>query len=395
MVCLPESAVDADEIHDLGEVLARRGVTAVIAGVRERTSRTGQFPRNWVHIGFSLGDQWIRLRQNKHHRWSLDERQIDQYHLGGTLHPRFRWWEAMQVPRRSIQFVEVGAGVTLASLVCEVLAQIDEVAEVLRSVGPTIVVTPLLDGPQLSSRWAARYASVMADDPGSAVLTLISSGMAQRSRPRGHDSSPVVALWKDSVHGTREIPLEAGAHGILLTATAALTSRRSGDGRSPVENCVEFFKVGIHQVRASNEASSPPNSASATPTGTTLQSDELTILRSWAEAVAEALASAPERTPAAMADALTGAKWRTELQIAEPSARRSEATACTHQPVRDIIDQGAEPSIDRVLAALRNTQQRQPEHDGLALRVLQSALEQRQAHEHTQPGSPGDEPILR
>ena len=71
----------------------------------------------------------------------------------------------------------------------------------------------LLDGPQLTSRWAARYASVLADDPGSAVLTLTSYGMVQRSRPPGHDPSSVVALWKDPERGTREISLEPGAHG--------------------------------------------------------------------------------------------------------------------------------------------------------------------------------------
>ena len=96
----------------------------------------------------------------------------------------------MDVPRRSIQIVEVGEGSTVVSLVCEDLAQIDDVADVLRSVGPMTVVTPLLDGPQLNSRWAARYASVLADDPGSTVLTLTSYGMAQRSRPAGRTLRP-------------------------------------------------------------------------------------------------------------------------------------------------------------------------------------------------------------
>jgi hypothetical protein len=68
-----------------------------------------------------------------------------------------------------VHFLEVGEGATLASLVCENLAQIDEVANVVRSVGPMIVINPLPDGAQLSSRWSARYASVLADDPGSAV----------------------------------------------------------------------------------------------------------------------------------------------------------------------------------------------------------------------------------
>jgi hypothetical protein len=69
-----------------------------------------------------------------------------------------------------VQVVELGEGITLVSLVCEDLARLDEVADLLRAIGPTLVVTTLLDGPQLASRWTARYASVLADDPGFAVV---------------------------------------------------------------------------------------------------------------------------------------------------------------------------------------------------------------------------------
>src|SRR5262249_49474169 len=205
-------------------LLDEHGVVSLIAGVRQCSTQTGCMPGNWVHHSFSprlekggslppsRGERWFHVRQNKHHRWSLDERQIDQYHLGGALHPRIRWWEAMDVPRREIQFIELGDEITLVSLVCEDLAQVDDVAEVIRSVGPTMVITPLLDGPQLASRWSARYASVLADDPGSTVVTLTSFGMVQRCRPNGRDVSPVVALCKDPVRGTREIRLETGAH---------------------------------------------------------------------------------------------------------------------------------------------------------------------------------------
>ena len=37
---------------------------------------------SWVHIGAAVGGQWAHIRQYKHHRWSLDEDQIYQYHLG-------------------------------------------------------------------------------------------------------------------------------------------------------------------------------------------------------------------------------------------------------------------------------------------------------------------------
>jgi hypothetical protein len=201
VVVLPESAVDEDEIDGLEALVGSHGVQGLIAGVRGHSEQPGQFPGNWVHLAVSTGEQWARFRQHKHHRWSLDEDQIHQYNLGGALHPRLRWWEAMEVPRRSVQFVDVGEGGTVVALVCEDLAQIDDVAEVVRSVGPMIVITPLLDGPQLRSRWAARYASVLADDPGSAVLTLTSLGMAQRCRPQGREPSDVIALWKDPGRG--------------------------------------------------------------------------------------------------------------------------------------------------------------------------------------------------
>jgi len=60
---------------------------------------------------------------------AFDDHQIDQYHLGGTLDPNVRWWEAMQVPRRAVQFIEVGEGITFVAVVCEDLARLDEVAD--------------------------------------------------------------------------------------------------------------------------------------------------------------------------------------------------------------------------------------------------------------------------
>jgi hypothetical protein len=122
-------------------------------------------------------------RQEKHNRWCLDERQIRQYHLTRALDPTKQWWEAIDLPERSVQIIDVGMGATAAPLICEDLARLDEVNDVLRRVGPSIVVAVLLDGPQLPFRWPCRYASVLADDPGSAVLTLTSFGMAARRHP--------------------------------------------------------------------------------------------------------------------------------------------------------------------------------------------------------------------
>jgi hypothetical protein len=386
-VILPESAVDNDEIEDLEALLGRRGVTGLITGVRGHPEQSGQFPRNWVHIGVSAGEHWVHIRQDKHHRWSLDEGQIYQYHLGGALHPHIRWWEAMEVPRRSVQFVEIGDGATLVSLVCEDLAQIDDVASVIRSVGPMIVVTPVLDGPQLSSRWAARYASVLTDDPGSAVLTLTSFGMAQRSQPRGLNSSAVVALWKDPSQGTREIELEPGAQGILLSASADRATRRSYDGRRPVENGRKLFNVGIYQVRPSAVTPRVPaqESRADPPPRLILDAEELTILTCWAEAAADALAFAPERIPAVIGDARPGAPWRAGLRLPEPSPPLNDAIHSMLSAVRAATAAGGRPSPDALLAAIRDSQPGEPGTDTMARLILRSALEQRrtqQAIEH-------------
>ena len=307
VVYLPESAVDESEIAELEALLHSHGVIFLQTGVREHSPDPTRFPGNAIHLGVNPTLQkgsplpgaeqapWWHIRQRKHHRWSLDERQIEQYHLGGTLHPHVRWWEAMNVPRRAVEFVEV-AELTLACLVCEDLAQNDDVAGMIRSVGPTIVFPALLDGPQLASRWAARYASGLADDPGSAVLTLTSYGMVQRSRPDGLSASSVIGLWKDSSTGPREITLEPDAQGVLLTVCMDRATRRSADGRLPVHNGTQCFAAAIHQVRAGDGVSSSVRSNVARTTSRVLEVDELSILTSWAEAAAEVLIHAPERT---------------------------------------------------------------------------------------------------
>jgi hypothetical protein len=393
--------VDESEVNDLEALLDRHGVGMLVTGVRQGSRQPGQFGGNWVHIGAgprlekggslpsSTGEQWFHIRQNKHHRWSLDEGQILQYHLGGALHPHIRWWEAMEVPRRTVHFVELGDEITLVSLVCEDLAQIDSVAEVIRSVGPTVVITPLLDGPQLSSRWAARYASVLADDPGSAVLTLTSYGMVQRSRPHGRDASPVVALLKDPVRGLREIRLETGAQGVLLTFCGDRTTRRSADGRCPIDNVTEYFDVAVHQVRASNAGLGASNSQSGTLAPRVLETDELTIFTGWAQALAEALAFAPECVEPLLADAQPGAPWRAALRIPEPSSQLSEAIYFIGRAIRAVTSLEGVPTLDALQVFCEEDRSGEHGLEKLGRRVLRSTLYQLRARQATEALSPG------
>jgi hypothetical protein len=383
VVVLPEAAIDETEIDELEAVLDRHGVVMLTAGVRQRPPRPGRLGCNWVHTGVNPrlrkgagppdgpGRQWFHIRQNKHHRWSLDESQIYQYHLAGALHPHVRWWEAMEVPPRSLQFVSVGEEITIVSLVCQDLAESDEIASVIRAVGPTVVWTVLLDGPQLASRWAARYASVFADDPGSVVLTLTSFGMARRSRPLGHEASPIVALLKDSDQGLREIPLEPGAQAVLLTACGSRAIRRTADGRRPVDTGTHYFGAAVHQIHASDAGPKSSLAAAGATLPRVLDVEDLTVLTGWAEAVAEALAHAPEQIPALVADARPGAAWRSALGIAEPSQQLSTAIESL-----DELMQATGPTFDTVLAATCEDRSVEQALDELVRAVLRSTLEQ-------------------
>ncbi len=403
VVLLPESAVDWEDIDALEDLLHRHGVVFLQTGVRQRSQLPGQMPGNWLHMGINprlekggvLPDAargpWFHIRQNKHHRWSLDEGQIFQYHLGGVLHPDIRWWEAMDVPRLAVEFIEV-AELTMVSLICEDLAQSDDVAALIRSVGPTIVLTALLDGPQLTSRWAARYASVLADDPGSAVLTLTSYGMVQRSRPHGRDASSVIALWKDPSRGVREIPLEAGAHGVVLSLCMSRATRRSADGRGPGGNGTRCYDVAVHQVHAATAGSGFPRSRSAGSTPRPLEADELTILTAWAEAVAEMLAYAPGRAAALLAEARSGAAWRAALGLSELSAQLGQAIDSMSREVMEAAHQDGMPTFDEVLGAANEDRPGEPQLDGVVRQVLRAMLEERRSRQSASgvPGAGGE-----
>ena len=96
-VMFPESSVPVGDLEPLEALLARYGVTVLLAGARETTT-TPAGCRQLGAPGVHVGGCWAHYRQNKHHRWFLDESQINQYHLAGALHPSVRWWEAMEVP---------------------------------------------------------------------------------------------------------------------------------------------------------------------------------------------------------------------------------------------------------------------------------------------------------
>ncbi|HWD41896.1 MAG TPA: hypothetical protein VG944_23855 [Fimbriimonas sp.] len=247
-VVLPELAMSAEEYDAMvSEVVD--STQFVVCGVQDHPNDT--FARNELRFDFSLLDKYVAGidPQPKHHRWMLDKNQIVQYGLGGTLDPTMRWWENNEIGTRQINFVALQPWLTVCVLICEDLARQDPMAEVVRSVGPNLVIALLMDGPQLASRWAARYASVLAEDPGSSVLTLTSVGMTQLSRAPGKPTSRVIALWKDALSSSPvEVELPDDHAGVVLSLSVQYLEEFTADGRTDRKNSGYPILAGIHPI---------------------------------------------------------------------------------------------------------------------------------------------------
>jgi hypothetical protein len=107
-----------------------------------------------------------------------------------------------------------------------------------------------------------------------------------------------------------------------------------------------------------------------------LDIDEVTIVTSFAQALAEAVECAPDRVEDVLADALAGARWRAELGIVEPSSALAEAFAAITRATREVAPTEGAPTLDAFLSALDSATD-QKGIDRLARTVLRSALEQR------------------
>jgi hypothetical protein len=251
LIVLPELALNPDE-YEVARAWAREQKSLLLCGVGE-PSRGADPGRNYVALEPVISRTTaVHIRQHKHHRWRLDKSQIVQYGLGGQLDPSMQWWEHTAAEARNLTFVSLLGWLSFCFLVCEDLARQEPVARMVRAVGPNLVIALLMDGPQLASRWPARYATVLADDPGCSVLTLTSLGMAELSRPAGVAPSRAIGLWKDSRSwAAREIVLPQDASGVVLNLARHYEVEWSADGRS--DQGVERFAgypilAGVHPV---------------------------------------------------------------------------------------------------------------------------------------------------
>ncbi|MFC3812831.1 hypothetical protein [Lacihabitans lacunae] len=202
---------------------------------------------NEVKIANYFAGRWYDLNQRKHHRWRLDKNQLIQYQLSTKMTTQRNWFEYIASSQRKLTILAPNSWLSITALICEDLARLEPVAEVIRGIGPTLLMALLSDGPQLSNRWPARYATVLADDPGTSVLSLTSLGMAKRSKIQGSESNfdndktkHVIGLWKDSNNPNKEIfiptdKIDINQKAILLSLTAKYKEENTLDGRT--DNC--------------------------------------------------------------------------------------------------------------------------------------------------------------
>lgn len=237
-VILPELALTQSLADEVARHLARGRknpdlelfVSGVLVPPRSRNGIAVNAAATYLFHEGNLVTSWV---QRKHHRWCLNEGQVRRYQLGHVFPPKRRfWWERIDVSLRECHFYTVRSAVSIAVLICEDLARFDPVQPALLAVGPNLVISLLMDGPQMDSRWPSRYATVLADDPGSAVLTLTSLGMVRRSTEPASPHAGKIAMWKHYDGKVQELSLPAACSAMVLSLAVHQDEQMTLDGRS-------------------------------------------------------------------------------------------------------------------------------------------------------------------
>ncbi len=273
-------------------------IPIILAGVREskplNLSDT-DVSTNELRIATYFSEKWYLISQRKHHRWSLNEAQIKQYGLAGRFSTTKRWYEKIEISQRRLSIMAPNGWLSICPLICEDLAQLEPVSELIRGIGPTLLITLLADGPQLDNRWSSRYASVFADDPGTSVLTLTSAGMVKKSSSRfvdkklgdnrNDDDSNTVGLWKDMMTGFHPIKDQDLGHpggnssfmsNFLLTVTAEWKEELTADGRTDHTNAsvIKFQSISNEQPRRQEQS---------VPEGHMSHKDAINDIQDWTD----------------------------------------------------------------------------------------------------------------
>lgn len=240
-IVLPELALDHPSFESIRKHVSKYLPEAeiLISGVSDDgAGRPGNFVAVATFPGRpdQQGSDHRQTVREKHHRWKLDQTQIRDYGLLGALSPELSWWENISLEARQVDFTVLRRESVLAAMICEDLARVDPCQQVIRAIGPNLVVALLMDAPQIEARWPARYATVLAEDPGCSVLTLTSRGLMTRQHRLGtfksNGDDRVVAMWRDDGNSSpKRLRCPYDAQGVLLTVAERSVSDVALDGR--------------------------------------------------------------------------------------------------------------------------------------------------------------------
>ncbi|MGY3924504.1 hypothetical protein LA366_14660 [Aeromonas jandaei] len=233
LIVLPECSINNETYEKFKKILYfcfKERAPSLLAGVY---GRDGECSSNVARLAFlSETGKYFSFEQSKHHRWFLDKNQLRNYNLSSSLDPNKKWWENIRIGRRQLSSLHTKNGVKLCPLICEDLARQEPVAQAVRAIGPNLVISLLLDGPQLSQRWPGKYSAVLSDDPGTSVLSVTALGMTLRSTGSGDKPHRGVALWSEPSNGSKTLSLDEGAIGMVLELELKKEPMWTIDGRA-------------------------------------------------------------------------------------------------------------------------------------------------------------------
>lgn len=236
----PELALTYDAFNRVREIMRDRLPNAELLIGGTATDENGQRGNFVAASTFKRSEDGLPVEREtvreKHHRWKLDALQLRDYGLHGALSPELEWWEDIDLRSRQVDFTAMRKDSVFAAMICEDLARVDPCQQIIRAIGPNLVVALLMDAPQIEARWPARYATVLAEDPGCAVLTLTSRGLMTLQHRTGTFRSSgddrTIALWRnDGASRPVTITCPYDAQGVILTIRAGDAKDISLDGR--------------------------------------------------------------------------------------------------------------------------------------------------------------------
>src|SRR5262249_245645 len=136
MIVLPELALTEKDLENLQGTLEstdyQHQIPMIITGIRAQAD--WDEAQNKVRLPVYFAGKWYNLGQDKHHRWKLDESQLTQYSLRRSLSPKHQWWEGIDIPPRKLTFLVPNTWLTLCPLICEDLAQLEPISDLIRGV---------------------------------------------------------------------------------------------------------------------------------------------------------------------------------------------------------------------------------------------------------------------